>query len=398
MSCVNRSLSCSAILQTTQAALDASSQAAIRLVAAPRRFKAEEIHQFYFGLKRRNTIVLIEPRDEKVDLRRNADLLKYAKNWLAADYLARIPGDAAKSSEFSRIGSEDKRNAVDYLKKTNFQHVQVVKFGASASDCEFQRENLPPAATREQIAQHLLRTLYPASLLQEHLGGRVTDLVGKKVSQVETDYLSTLGFPMLITHSVFHEAIHDLVAQGTVIGLRHPADNACGRRPRLTGDQLGDAVISEPFDVSAAPTTIQPQTAATSARLSTAPRTDSTGTTSESESTGQPATETVATSFLPSRQQIRQDVARLLEEQEGRRVVSVRIALTFDERTLETGSLPSFLRGSLSGPAKFSGESALEFSGVFTKPQVEEMVERLPDFTPGSCRVTLGVQTTERMN
>jgi hypothetical protein len=56
--------------------------------------------------------------------------------------------------------------------------------------------------------------------------------------------------------------------------------------------------------------------------------------------------------------------------------------------------LPSFLRGSLSGPAKFSGESALEFSGVFTKPEVEEMVERLPDFTPGSCRVTLGVQAT----
>jgi hypothetical protein len=378
---------------TTQAALDASSQAAVRLVAAPRRLKPEEIHQFYFGLKRRNTIVLIEPRDEKVDLRRNADLLKYAKNWLAADYLARIPGDAAKSSEFSRIGGEDKRNAVDYLKKTNFQHVQVVKFGASASDCEFQRENLPPAATREQIAQHLLRTLYPASLLQEHLGGRVADLVGKKVSQVETDYLNTLGFPMLMTDSVFHEAIHDLVAQGTVIGLHHPADNACGRRPRLTWDQLGDAVISEPFDVSAAPTTMQPQTPATSARPSTAPRTDSTGTTSESESTGQPVTETVATSFLPSRQQIRQEIARLLEKQEGRRIVSVRFALTFDERTLETGSLPSFLRGSLSGPAKFSGESALEFSGVFTKPQVEEMVERLPDFTPGSCRVMLGVQT-----
>jgi hypothetical protein len=89
---------------------------------------------------------------------------------------------------------------------------------------------------------------------------------------------------------------------------------------------------------------------------------------------------------------MRQAIARLLEQQEGRRIVSVRIALTFDERALDTGSLPSFLRGSLTGPAQFSGESALEFSGVFTKPQVEEMVERLPDFTPGACRVTLGVQ------
>ncbi len=378
----------------TQTALDASSQAAVRLVAAPRSLKPEEIHQFYFGLKRRNTVVLIEPRDEKVDLRRNADLLKYAKSWLAADYLSRNAGDAAKSTEFSRIGMEDKRNAVDYLKKTNFQHVQVAKFGASSSDSEFQRENLPPAATREQIAQHLLRTLYPSSLLQEHLAARVADLVGKKVSQVESDYRNTLGFPMLMTHSLFQEAICALAELGNVIGLRHSVDNACGRRPRLTGDQLGDAVISEPFDIPAAPSTTSQQLLPI-----TAPRPSATtgngwpaGTTAPSTTAAQPATETVATPFLPSRQQIRQEIARLLDQQEGRRIVVVRIGLTFDERTLETGSLPSFLRGSLTGPAKFSGESALEFAGVFTKPQVEEMVERLPDFSPGSCRVTLGVQ------
>jgi hypothetical protein len=46
----------------------------------------------------------------------------------------------------------------------------------------------------------------------------------------------------------------------------------------------------------------------------------------------------------------------------------------------------------LTGNASFHGESALQFSGVLTKAQVEEMVERLPDFTPGSCRVKLGVQ------
>lgn len=377
---------------TTQAALDASSQAAIRLVAAPRRLKPEEIQQFYFGLKRRNTILLIEPRDEKVDLRRNADLLKYAKSWLAADHLSRNAGDAAKSTEFSRIGAEDKRNAVDYLKKTNFQHVQVVRFGASASDCEFQRENLPPAATREQIAQHLLKTLYPSSLLQEHLAARVADLKGKKVSQVETDYRNTLGFPMLMTHSLFQEAICALTELGNVIGLRHPADNACGRRPRLNADQLGDAVISEPFDVSAAPSTSSQTNLFTAGPASTANQATSATTSASSDMPAQPATEPVATPFLPSRQQLRQEVARLLGEQEGRRIVSVRIALTFDERMLEVGSLPSFLRGSLTGPAKFSGESSLEFSGVFTKPQVEEMVERLPDFSPGACRVTLAVQ------
>jgi hypothetical protein len=380
---------------SAQTALDASSQAAIRLLAAPRRLKPEEIHQLFFGLKRRNTVVLFEPRDEKVDLRRNPDLLKYAKNWLAADYLARTAGDAAKSTEFSRIGTDDKRNAVDYLKKTNFQHVQIVKFGPTPAECEFQTEGLPAAASREQIAQHLLRTLYPASLIQEHLSERVADLIGKKVSQVEAEYRNTPGFPMLITHSVFHEAIHGLVAQGTVIGLRHPADNVCGRTPRLTGDQLGDAVISEPFDVSAAPSTSTQSTFPLNPSRPATPtpgRCSTTGTMTPA-ATPQTATTDVGTSFQPSRQQLRQEVARLLGENEDSRIVSVQIALTFDERTVDVSTMPSFLRGSMTGVAAFHGESALQFSGVFTKAQVEDMVERLPDFTPGSCRVKLGIQT-----
>ncbi len=380
---------------SAQAALDSSSQSAIRLLGAPRRLKPEEIHQVFFGLKRRNTVVVFEPRDEKVDLRRNPDLLKYAKNWLAADYLSRNAGDAAKSTEFSRIGAEDKRNAVDYLKKTNFQHIQVVKFGATPTECEFQTEGLPAAASREQIAQHLLRTLYPASLIQEHLSARVADLFGKKVSQIEAEYRNTLGFPMLITHSVFHEAIHGLVAQGTVIGLRHPAGNFCGRAPNLTADQLGDAVICEPFDISTpSSTSAQPSLPFNPARLATTPTTASipASSTTSGSTAPEPPVADVGTSFLPSRQKLREEVARLLDENEGSRIVFVQIALTFDSRDVDVSALPSFLRGSLTGVASFHGESALQFSGVFSKAQVEEMVERLPDFTPGSCRVKLGVQ------
>ncbi|MGD0262973.1 MAG: hypothetical protein ABSD29_24680 [Verrucomicrobiota bacterium] len=171
--------------------------------------------------------------------------------------------------------------------------------------------------------------------------------------------------------------------------------SACGRTPRLTGDQLGDAVISEPFDVSTAPSTSSQQSLSLNpARPATAPTTGgaSTAGTANTSTTPQPPTEDVGTSFLPSRQQLRQEVARLLEENEDSRIVSVQIALTFDARTVEVSALPSFLRGSLTGIASFHGESALQFSGIFTKAQVEEMVERLPDFSPGSCRVKLGVQ------
>ena len=379
----------------SQSALDAVSQSEIRFVAAPRRLKAEEIHQFYFGLKRRNTVVLMEPRDEKVDLRRNADLLKYAKNWLAADYLSRNAGDATKSAEFSRIGGEDKRNAVEYLKKINFQHVQVTKFGPTPDDCEFQRENLPPAATRDQLSQHLVRTLYPSALLQEHLAARASELVGKKVSQIETDYRNTLGFPMLMTHSLFQEAICSLVELGNVIGLKSAIGNYCGERPRFTADQLADAVVSAPFEVTNAPSTAAQPTLPVGSPRPASPALTLSSFTGNSGPTAvsAPSVENIATPFMRSRQQVRQEVARLLslEQHADKKIVSVRIALTFDARDLEAATLPSFLRGSLTGPAKFSGESALEFDGEFTKAQVEGMVEKLPDFSPGACRVTLGV-------
>jgi hypothetical protein len=376
---------------STRALLDGSSQAAIRFLAAPRRLKPEEIHQVFFGLKRRNTVVAFEPRDERVDLRRNADLLKYAKNWLAADYLARTAGDATKSAEFSKIGGDDKRNAVDYLKKTNFQHIQIVKFGPTPAECEFQTEGLPAAATREQIAQHLLRTLYPASLIQEHLSGRIADLIGKKVGQVEAEYRNTLGFPMLMAENVFADAVHNLVSQGTVIGLRHPAGDACGHTPRLRWDQLADAVISEPFDETGAPSTgFQPGLPLTPPRPTIGAPANPAGTADITTPTT--ALADVGTSFMPSRQLLRQEVARLLGDNEGGRILSVQIALTFDERKVDVSALPSFLRGSLAGVAAFHGESALQFSGPFTKAQVEEMVERLPDFSPGSCRVKLGIE------
>ncbi len=376
----------------TQQALDASSQTGVRFVFAPRRLKTEEVHQLYFGLRRRNTVALAEPREEKINLRNNADLLKYAKSWLAADYLSRNAGDAAKSTEFSRVGTEDKRNAVDYLKKTNFVHVQVSAFGQTPAECQVNRENLPAAATREQVVQHLLRTLYPTPVVQEHIAARVSDIVGKKVSVVETEYRNTLTFPMLMTHSIFHDAVHNLVEQGNVIGLRHPAGDVCGHRPRLTGDQLGDAVICEPFEVVPTTTTTPQPTTTTTQRPTPSTTTQTTPKTSTTPTTSAPVVQTVATSFLNSRQQVRQEIARLLDQHDGCRILTARIALTFNERTIDIASLPAFLRGSLTGTGKFSGESSLDFSGPFTKAKVEEMVECLPDFTPGSCRVTLTLE------
>jgi hypothetical protein len=43
----------------------------------------------------------------------------------------------------------------------------------------------------------------------------------------------------------------------------------------------------------------------------------------------------------------------------------------------------------LTGTGTFNGEVTFEFPGSFNKAAVEAMMERLPDFSPGSAKVTL---------
>lgn len=95
----------------------------------------------------------------------------------------------------------------------------------------------------------------------------------------------------------------------------------------LSGKLQG--VISEPFDVSAAPSTSSQQSLPLNqARPGTSPTTGgasasgTTGTT-DTSATPQPRIADVGTGFLPSRQQLRQEVARLFEENEDSQIVSV---------------------------------------------------------------------------
>jgi hypothetical protein len=279
---------------------------------------------------------------------------------------------------------------LDNLKKTNFAFVQLIQYGSTPADCEVQREPLPSAASAEQIFDHLRRTLFPSTLLAEHITGRIQELLGKKTSAVETEYRQTLGFPMILSSTGFRDAVLSVVEQGSVAGLSHPAwpnpGRYCGVRPP-SDDRLGEATLIAPFDQ---PSVERP-------RPHPAPSPDG-GSQPGSlfppawpnpDSPSPEGGATLQTTFLTSRLAVRQEVARLLEDSGAAKVLRVRFAITFDARDTEMSTLPSFVRGSLAGPGHLSGEASLEFEGSFAKPQVEDMVERLPDFSPGSCRVTV---------
>jgi hypothetical protein len=370
--------------------LDSLQTDGLRFVIAPRRLSLDERHSLYFGLKRRNTVVLLEPRAEKENLRTNKDVLAWAKKAIAAEALATAAGDADKVREFTRIAADQKSAVADAIKKVNYAYVQVHHTGATAAEGEYTLEPVQPV-TKDGVLQHLSRNLFPSAFLAEHIQNRASDLIGRKVSAIETEYRNTLGFPVIVYANEFQGAIERLVVDGA-FNLAHPAGTQhAGETPTLSAHELMDASLAPP---SARPAnTSVPRTAATNYTGGIAAATVTAAHPGSPSANGQStlgiAERQVSTGFCDSRQQLRQEIAARLDQTEGLSVVRVRIGMTFESRSAEMSTLPAFLRGSLAGSGTFNGEVTLEFPGTFTKAAVEDMMERLPDFSPGSAKVTL---------
>lgn len=181
-----------------------------------------------------------------------------------------------------------------------------------------------------------------------------------------------------MSQNIFQEAIHALTELGTVIGLQHPADNACGRRPRLNPDQLADALITAPFEVAPS----SPTTPAAPAAFTTGATTSNPATTTTAAGPARPAVQPISTTFLPTRLEIRQQVASDLNNHPDRRILSVRFALTYNERTAEMSTLPSLLRGSLSGPGKFAGEASSSLPARSARPKSKKWSSACPISPP----------------
>src|SRR5262249_11411578 len=75
---------------------------------------------------------------------------------------------------------------------------------------------------KQTVLTHLARSLFPAAYIAEHMQGRYTEVLGRKVGAVEGEYRNTLGFPVLVYPTTFIEAVNSLVLDG-VFNLAHPA-------------------------------------------------------------------------------------------------------------------------------------------------------------------------------
>ncbi len=173
-----------------------------------------------------------------------------------------------------------------------------------------------------------------------------------------------------------------------MFNLAHPSGTQhAGVAPVLSAQELMDSTLAAPSARPATTPTGKPQPVAPSPQPAGPSNSNQPG--DNPPFPFAPNEEQVSTTFCNSRQEIRQQVAAKLDGVTGRPVARVRIRLSWDARTDEMSTYPAFLRGSLTGMGTFSGEVTFDIPGSFTKASVEEIMERLPDFAPGSAKVTL---------
>ena len=88
---------------TTRQALEALDRKPPRYVLAPRRLSAPERHGLYTGLERRSQVLLLEPRDARVDHLANPDLLALARGIRAESESGNASGDRSATGGCTRI-------------------------------------------------------------------------------------------------------------------------------------------------------------------------------------------------------------------------------------------------------------------------------------------------------
>jgi len=196
----------------------------------------------------RNLILVLEPKDDKFQLQNDPDLLKWAKRYIAAKELAGSTKKSSRKDDYERIASADQRNIVERIRKAGLVFVNWEKYGTSVEEDISVLEPLPGDLSKDKVFERLTQDYFPSLRFKEHMEGRIEEIKERFVKEVDTEYRSTLGFPIPLTISLFYKAIRDLCKEGT-IGIQHSSGNFCHQNPNLTETELSNSKIVSPFIV-----------------------------------------------------------------------------------------------------------------------------------------------------
>jgi hypothetical protein len=349
----------------------------LRYVLAPRRVTGQERHDVFYGLTARNQVILLEPREDSFDLVNSPDLLKWAQRVLAAQELAATADDAERRATYESIAREDKANIVQAIRRAGLVFVRWEQYGANASEDRVELEPLGTATSKDEVHTYLNQNLFPPLIFEEHLTSRLNQLKGQTVKDLHGEYRSTLGYPVPTLHTSVSRAIRNLCKSGK-LSVRHQRGNFCWEDPPLSETELAVATIDEPFEAEVGPPAPEEVTEPIVVSQEM-PEVEGGGPTVITP----PPTIEVTVPPQAGIGALRQEIATRLQQHPDARIKKVRFTVYLESSVGDLSTLPSALRGSLSGPGSLSAEVTVTKEGDFNKGQVEQFAESLPNM-PGA--------------
>uniref|UniRef100_A0A7V3NUQ1 DUF499 domain-containing protein n=1 Tax=candidate division WOR-3 bacterium TaxID=2052148 RepID=A0A7V3NUQ1_UNCW3 len=398
-------------IDQVQEALKQCDKTRPRFVLTGRRLTKEERHKIYYGMDFRNLILVLEPKDDKFQLQNDPDLLKWAKRYIAAKELAGSTKKSSRKDDYERIASADQRNIVERIRKAGLVFVNWEKYGTSVEEDISVLEPLPGDLSKDKVFERLTQDYFPSLRFKEHMEGRIEEIKERFVKEVDTEYRSTLGFPIPLTISLFYKAIRDLCKEGT-IGIQHSSGNFCHQNPNLTETELSNSKIVSPFIVEV-PKKICPKCGKTlpcecDKAKQPCPVCGEYPCICDIDKKvcpicGQrpcvcPKKETLQLKIPPQMSigNLRQETAFRLQQNEGCTVTKVTYSIFFQKKDIgDLSSMPSALRGSLSGPGDLTAEISITKQGSFSKSQVESQIESLPNIPGAEYSAELSIEVSK---
>lgn len=392
-------------LEEAKLTLQGFSRHGQRYVLAPRRLSQAERFALYQGLELRNQVLLLEPRDGRVDHLTSPDLLAIAKRLKAARLLAASSTNAERRSKFERIADDQSKQIQRNLKSAGLVYIRIERWGDQASQTQFEEEGLGQAGSKEEVLNYLRSQVFPSSLIEEHLRRNLPSFFNQRVEQIERAYRNTLGFPVPLTVSVVTEILRSLAAdRNPVLGLQHPRGNFCGERVSLTESELNQAVLSPPWQTPSdrtEPLTLPGSPMTASAGVETEqPTVTEEGANEQGLSIPAMTVEERSTPSCRSIGELRQQAAARLTDMNDPVIRWIRFAIFADYRGQDLSGLPAAYRGALSGSGDLGLQLDIMVPGPMTKAVLEQHCEKLPNLNSASytARFSVEIQNAGRRN
>lgn len=361
-----------------------------RFILAPKRLNDSERKEIYQGVENRNLVILLEPKSDVFNLYENHDIIKWAQLSLAAKELKSSASDYERKKQYERIELDNQKYVDEAFKRAGIAYIMV---RYNKNEIIFELESVGNAVQKNEVIENLKKSYYPRQIFEEHLQDEINRFksigkswfVNQSIKDVKNTYRKTLGFPVLLAETNLIDAIKNLCLD-KLIGLAHPRDRFCGSHPGYSGSEWDDVQVIEPFiDEKSDSGFISPRPVEKESIQIVDPI--KTGNANKAITPAEQIN--ITTANFKSIGELRQDIASKLNEKENGIIQNIRFTIFLEKNSIDISTLPSSLRGALTGNGDLNFELNISKHGLFSKSQIEQLSEQLPSYNDAVYKATL---------